>query len=442
MWHHNVDLLAYHDLDGRSGFKLALQEVGGRFFLYVAGFWHSGWSILEVTDPEHPELLRFLEGPPNTMTIQVQVADGTMITALEHPPPGLTIGDPAAPQDGFLIWDVREPDRPQLLGQWVSGAAGTHRNFYNGGPWVYATSSLPGFEGQVLAIVDIADPANPKTAGTWWHPGQHKAAGETYTPEDQRRLTAGRPYPQHGLSLHGGAYALGDRAYCPWMRGGMVILDIADKHHPKHVSTLPVYPPLGSTIAVHSAVPLPGRDVVVINDEALRENCDEPASYVATVDISDESDPIMMAGRARHARQRRHAECLVLVGEQLGPGSQVGEELVEQRVEGVRLGDPPVSLPDVQDRVNDIAEYLVEGSGRIVALGRAHAGTDAGRRHWRVQGRATGLRHPTPGDLLISARALSPASSDEIRLGSGRSSRGQSAPRLALCPRRRLRWPS
>jgi hypothetical protein len=79
------------------------------------------------------------------------------------------------------------------------------------------------------------------------------------------------------------------------MRGGMVILDIADKHHPKHVSTLPVYPPLGSTIAVHSAVPLPGRDVVVINSEALRENCDEPADYVATVDISDESDPILMA---------------------------------------------------------------------------------------------------------------------------------------------------
>jgi hypothetical protein len=296
MWHENVDLLAYHDLDGRSGLKLALQEVDGHFFLYVAGFWHSGWSILDVTDAEHPERLHFLDGPANTMTLQVQVADGTMITALEHPPPGLTIGDPTAkPKNGFLIWDVHEPDRPELLGQWVSGAAGTHRNFYNGGRWVYATSTLPGFEGHVLAIVDIADPANPKTAGIWWHPGQNKAAGETYTPEDERRLTAGRPYPQHGLSLHGGAYVLGDRAYCPWMRGGMVILDVADKHHPKHVSTLPVYPPLGSTIAVHSAVPLPDRDVVVINSEALREECDEPASYVATVDVSDESDPILMS---------------------------------------------------------------------------------------------------------------------------------------------------
>jgi hypothetical protein len=116
-----------------------------------------------VTDPEHPELLRFLDGPPNTWTIQVQVADGTMITALEHLPPGLMIGDPQAePKDGFLIWDVHEPDRPKLLGQWASGAAGTHRNFYNGGQRVYATSTLPGFEGHVLAIVDIADPANPR----------------------------------------------------------------------------------------------------------------------------------------------------------------------------------------------------------------------------------------------------------------------------------------
>jgi hypothetical protein len=140
-----------------------------------------------------------------------------MITALEHLPPGLTIGDPAAaPKDGFLIWDVHESDWPPLLGQWVSDAAGAHRNFCNGGPWVYATSTLPGFEGHVLAIVDIADPANPKTAGTWWHPGQRKAAGETCTPEDERRLTAGRPYRgQHGLSLHGGAYVLGDRACCP-----------------------------------------------------------------------------------------------------------------------------------------------------------------------------------------------------------------------------------
>jgi hypothetical protein len=241
------------------------------------------------------------------MTIQVQVADRVMITGLEHPFSGLcgdcsgskssrSASGAAQPQDGFLIWDVKEPDRPQLLGRWISGETGTHRNFYNGGRWVYATSTLPGFEGHILAIVDIGDPTNPKLAGKWWYPGQNKAAGESYTAEEERRLTSGHPFPgEFGLGLHGGAYVVADRAFCPWKRAGMVILDVSDKERPTHISTLSTYPPLGSTIALHSAVPLVGRDVVVINSEALQERGAEPAGYVATVDISNESDPMVMA---------------------------------------------------------------------------------------------------------------------------------------------------
>jgi hypothetical protein len=75
--------------------------------------------------------------------------------------------------------------------------------------------------------------------------------------------------------------------------------------------------------------------------------------------------------------QRRYAERPVLVCEQPGPGSQIVEELVEHRVEGVRLGDSSVSLLHVQNPVNDLAEHLVEGGGRIVAPGRTHADTDA-----------------------------------------------------------------
>lgn len=301
MWQHNVDLLAYNDLDGRSSFKLALQEVDGRFFLYVAALWHSGWSILDVTDPTRPEQLRWVEGPPNTWTIQVQVADGMMITALEHVPPGWSNGGGlAAPQDGFYVWDVVEPDRPKMLGHWRSGASGTHRNFYNGGQYVYATTTASGFDGHILAVVDIGDPASPTTVSRWWYPGQHREGGETYSTEDLRRLHGGRPYPsadapQHGLSLHGGAYVLEDRAYCPWMRGGLVTLDMSDPLDPQHVSTLPVYPPLGSTIALHSAVPIPGRDLVLVNSEALHERGQEPPGFAATVDMRDETDPVLLA---------------------------------------------------------------------------------------------------------------------------------------------------
>jgi hypothetical protein len=110
-------LIADHDLHGGSGFKLALQEVEGRFFVYVAGFLHSGWSILDVSEPERPEFLRFVEGPANTMTLQIQVADRMMITGLEHAFRGPSLSDSAPLPDGFLIWNVKEPDRPQLLGR-------------------------------------------------------------------------------------------------------------------------------------------------------------------------------------------------------------------------------------------------------------------------------------------------------------------------------------
>src|SRR5262249_41284674 len=57
----------------------------------------------------------------------------------------------------------------------------------------------------------------------------------------------------------------------------------------------PASPPLAATMAVPWACPRPGRDIVVINSEALRKTCGEPAGYVAAVDISDETDPILMA---------------------------------------------------------------------------------------------------------------------------------------------------
>ena len=80
-----VELVGYHDLAGRPGFKLAMQRHGDRWYLYLGHLWHRGWSIVDVTDPRLPRLCRFLEGPRDTWTIQVQVAAGRMVTALEKP---------------------------------------------------------------------------------------------------------------------------------------------------------------------------------------------------------------------------------------------------------------------------------------------------------------------------------------------------------------------
>jgi hypothetical protein len=293
----NVDFVGYEDLDGHSGFKLAMQEADGRFYLYVAALWEPGLSIIEVTDPEHPRYVRWINGPPGTWTLQVQVADQKMVTNMEPVPVGW--GTPSATfAEGITIWDVADPEDPKELGTWSPGATGTHRNHYDGGRYVHTATTLPGFAGHLYGVVDIDDPAHPELAGSWWFPGQGTALGEQYAPEVAARMTSGRPaVGMHtpSISLHGGPYIEGNRAYCAWMRGGFVLLDVTAPANPQFISVLPVYPPLGSSIAVHTALPLPGRDLVVINSEALNERCAEPVNMAGIVDMSNERDPVLIS---------------------------------------------------------------------------------------------------------------------------------------------------
>ncbi len=280
-WSRNVEPEAYIDLGNRPGFKMALHKAGERWFFYVAHLWQPGWSVVDVSDPRQPRYVRFIEGPANTWTLQVQIAEGRMITALEKIPEGWG-GEPGEPNDeGFLIWDLADPEAPRRLGQYRTGGDGTHRNYYAGGRYVHATALPKGYDGHIYQIVDIANPANPVEVSRWWRNGQWIAGGESGVP--------------FGTMLHGGAYVVGDRAYLPYSAGGFVILDISDVRRPALVSDLPFSPPFQSFIAVHTAQPLPQRKLVVVNSEAIAENCDEPLGYAGIVDVADERKPRLAA---------------------------------------------------------------------------------------------------------------------------------------------------
>jgi hypothetical protein len=71
---HHFELIGQHGLAGRPAFKLALQVVEGRWFLYAAHVWDRGWSILDVTDPRAPQLLA--STGPEHGDAPVQVAEG------------------------------------------------------------------------------------------------------------------------------------------------------------------------------------------------------------------------------------------------------------------------------------------------------------------------------------------------------------------------------
>lgn len=296
----NVSLVGYDNLDGRPPFKIAMQVVDGRWYVYLGHFWHRGWSIVDVTDPREPELAQFVEGPANTTTKQIQVADGTMITALERPgqsdPPGGEPTDPTQPYDtGAYIWDVEtNPTDPELLGHYETGGRGSHRNFYNGGDYAFMCVSPEGFEPDIddptskpvknfhLRIVDVSDPTAPEEVSAWMYPGQH--------PEDDSE----EPYNRY---FHGPAYVEGDRAYLSYGRVGMVLLDISDHSDPEMIYKLGVGEGLGGYNGVHSFISVPGTDLAAANSEAINEGSPldhedgDPLGYTFLVDLSEERPP-------------------------------------------------------------------------------------------------------------------------------------------------------
>jgi hypothetical protein len=292
-WSKNVEVVAYCDLDAKPAFKLAIHAVGGRWYLYIAHLWHPGWSVLDVTDPDKPRTLRHIKGPDNTWTIQVQVAEGKMITALERMPPPWG-GDPSKPyEESVLIWDLADPQQPVVLSQYRVGVSaagtsagpasgsGTHRNFYDGGRYMHLSLKRPGFARNIYQIVDIGDPRNPRDVARWWAPGQWIEGGEQGGSADEW--------------LHGGAYVEGDRAYLPYGSAGMIILDISDMQTPRLIGQLRFSPPFNPHVGNHSAVPIPSRKLVVVNSEAIKEHCAEPLNYAGLVDVSDERSPRLMS---------------------------------------------------------------------------------------------------------------------------------------------------
>ncbi|MBI2220340.1 MAG: hypothetical protein HYU53_03940 [Acidobacteria bacterium] len=275
--------IGYSDLDGRGGaFKLAIREVKGRWYLYMGHLWHRGWSIVDVTDPAAPKLAKFVPWPQeNTWTIQMELHDNIMVTALQRAQTGWG-GDPQKPFDeGVVFWDISDPINPRQVSHWKTGGTGTHRNWYAGGKYAHLAAGMPGYQGQIYVILDISDPKNPKEAGRWWMPGQHVAGGET---------------PTKPASFHGPAYVEGNTAYLGY-GPSVVILDISDVSKPRLVGELPFVPPFkpGGSTSVHGVMTVPGKPVLIANSEAGNEKCDEALNHTSVVDISDPSKPRLMA---------------------------------------------------------------------------------------------------------------------------------------------------
>ena len=276
----NVEVVGYLDAAGQSPFKMSLLQDGDTWYMYTSNLFHRGWGIVDVTDPADPRVVKFIEGPRNTGTWQVDIADGLMITSLD----ALSAtwgGDPDAPHapEAVWIWSLEDPVNPRRIGSFTTGG-GTHRNGYFGGRYLHLAANHPEYRGEMYMIVDISDPTRPVEAGRY-QPGG---------------LLTSDPEPYDQARLHGPAEVRGEVAFLPFGGAGLIVVDIADPANIEEIGRLGFAPPFGPAhLAVHTATPYPARDLAIVNGEAIAEACQEPLNFAGLVDIADLSRPRLVS---------------------------------------------------------------------------------------------------------------------------------------------------
>ncbi len=132
--------------------------------LYVGHFGPSGMgtSILDVSDPTQPTVVRQWPAPPGSHTHKVQVADGLLLVNHEQFRGGENYSA------GMAVYDLADPFDPQQIGWFDSTGRGVHRIVYTGGRYAYVSAIPEGFDDRIWVIVDLQDPTAPVEAGRWW----------------------------------------------------------------------------------------------------------------------------------------------------------------------------------------------------------------------------------------------------------------------------------
>ncbi len=261
--------LSYSDQGGRPD---GVQVMVNRGHVYVGHMFSDGVTILDAADPRRLKPVGFFTAGAYTRTHHLQVADDLMLLAnganivamqsydgvrgyFEN-----TLADSITQRkkfrSGLSIHDISRPAQMREIAFLEMPGFGVNRLWWPGGRYACVSAHFDGFIDHILCIVDLKDISRPEIVSRWWLPGMHRAGGETPTWPKGRRV-----------ALHHMITA-GDRGYAAWRDGGFTIHDIGDPSSPKllsHINWSPPFP--GGT---HTPLPLPGRGLAVVADEAQR----------------------------------------------------------------------------------------------------------------------------------------------------------------------------
>ena len=291
----HIDLAPDSDEMYGGALKMQLQIKGGRRFMYAGCLWYRGVHILDVTDPLRPRYAGNLPSPHKVSRSNIQQAGDLLLVSEDVPPPvpphrrhpGLPDwSDPRPPERaGVTIYDVSDPARPREIAYHHIPGRGCHRNYYDGGRYAYLTAAAEGYAGHILVVLDMKDPGKPEEAGRFWLPGQKDGEERKWDPKKLSEREG----------LHGPVYVVGDRGYASWGAAGMLVMDMADPAKPKVLGQLRLAPPFDGGIPCHTALPMPGRKLAIITQEAIADNCNETRPLAWVADIRCDWNPVSIS---------------------------------------------------------------------------------------------------------------------------------------------------
>ena len=297
----NLNLIGHSDQGGRPD---GVQLMINKGYAITGHMFSDGFSVIDVRDPRSPRAVAYIPAPPNTWNIHLQSHEDlllvinakNMFAAEEFQDEskyykgaiGKKVGtaDVEAPRErdwtaGMSVYDIANPEEPKQLAFMPVDGGGIHRLWYTGGRWAYASVLLDGFTDYIFMTIDMADPAKPREAGRYWLPGMNTAAGETPAWDSTRRNGL------HHAIVHG------DTAYGAWRDAGLVMMDVSDRAKPTLITQKNWSPPFGG--GTHNCMPLPDRDLLVVADEAVLDNCQDGTKFIWLFDIREPSNPVSIS---------------------------------------------------------------------------------------------------------------------------------------------------
>ena len=312
---HRIRHVSYSDIGGRPD---SVQVMLNRRHLYVGHMFSNGVTILDASDPRRVRPVGFFTGGDQTRTHHLQVADdllllanGANIVAMQSYDNLRSYFENALAdsitnrkkfRSGLSIHDISRPGEMREIAFLEMPGLGVNRLWWPGGRYAYVAAHFDGFTDHILCIVDLQTITRPQIVSQWWLPGMNRGAGEPSTQAQGRRvalhhmLTVDRPpeggSPEAGSEAgrKGANRVLG---YGAWRDGGLTVHDLSDPAKPRLISHTNWSPPFpGGT---HTALPLPGRSLAVVADEANAEKCAKGTFYTWMVDMRAAEKPVTIA---------------------------------------------------------------------------------------------------------------------------------------------------